>query len=219
MRPRKLRTILAAVLLLAVTAAVLVWSYNGLYDQFRKKNFELRRTTGYSEGTPLEEINFDLFEKFMPNMAPAGFSPEAVKLRLPCDVRYYTHQEDAEPALTLKQGAEVYAVAVREGIGHIRAGYGTASWPSYEKGWRYAQPFQGTAEAENDAMYFVRLSELEKVAGAFLRMIRENRDSFGKYMEMLELPENIWAQTRYTDMALYDRGVFCSEDLERMFLW
>ena len=219
MRPRKLRTILAAVLLLAVTAAVLVWSYNGLYDQFRKKNFELRRTTGYSEGNPLEEINFDLFEKFMPNMAPAGFSPEAVKLRLPCDVRYYTHQEDAEPALTLKKGTEVYAVSVREGIGHIRAGYGTASWPSYEKGWRYAQPFQVTAEAENDAMYFVRLSELEKVAGAFLRMIRENRDSFGKYMEMLELPENIWAQTRYTDMALYDRGVFCSEDLERMFLW
>ena len=46
MRPRKLRIILAAVLLLAVTAAVLVWSYNDLYDQFRKKNFELRRTTG-----------------------------------------------------------------------------------------------------------------------------------------------------------------------------
>ena len=97
MKPRKLRTILAAVLLLAVTAAALVWSYNDLYDQFRKKNFELRRTTGYSEGNPLEEINFDLFEKFMPNMVPAGFSPEAVKLRLPCDVRYYTHQEDAEP--------------------------------------------------------------------------------------------------------------------------
>ena len=103
MRPRKLRIILAAVLLLVVTAAALVWSYNDLYDQFRKKNFELRRTTGYSAGTPLEEINFNLFEKFMPNMVPAGFSPEAVKLRLPCDVRYYTHQEDAEPALTLKR--------------------------------------------------------------------------------------------------------------------
>ena len=216
---RRIWAVLTAALLLVMTAVALVWSYNDLYDQFRKKDFELRRTTGYSEGTPLEEMNFELFGKFMPNMVPAGLSPEAVKLQLPCDVRYYTHQEDKEPALTLKKGTEVYALPVKEGIGYLSGGYGTASWPSYEKGWRYAQPFQGTAEAENDAMYFVRLSELEEVSGAFLKMVRQNRDKFGKYMEMLELPENVWAQTRYTDMALYDRGVFCSEDLERMFLW
>ena len=131
-------------------------------------------------------------------------------------MRYYIHQEDAEPALTLKKGTEVYALPVKESIGYISGGYGTASWPSYEKGWRYAQPFQVTAEAENDAMYFVRLSELEKVSRAFLAMTR--RGGFGSYAQ-LELPENVWAQTRYTDMALYDRGVFCSEDLERMFLW
>ena len=57
---------------------------------------------------------------------------------------------------------------------------------------------------------------MEKVSRAFLTMIR--RGGFGGYAR-LELPENVWAQTRYTDMALYDNGVFCSEDLERMFLW
>lgn len=215
-KKRRLPAALAAIILLAAIAAVLAWAHNDRYGQYRKKDFELKRDTGYSKGVPLEDMNFDSYRKFMPAMAPVGFSPEAVKLRLPCDVRYYTHREDAEPALTLKKGTEVYAVAVREGIGYIREGYGTASWPSYEKGWRYAQPFQATGEYRDDSLYFVRLSELEKVSGAFLAMIR--RGGFGGYAQ-LELPENVWAQTRYTDMALYDKGVFCSEDLERMVLW
>ena len=63
-------------------------------------------------------------------------------------------------------------------------------------------------------MYFVRLSELEKVSKAFLAHIRRN--GFDGYVD---LPEDVWMQTRYADMALYDQGVFCSEDLERMFLW
>ena len=60
----------------------------------------------------------------------------------------------------------------------------------------------------DDPHCYVRLSELEKVSRAFLTMI----DGFD-----VEFLENIWAQTRYTDMALYEKGVFCSEDLERIF--
>ena len=215
-KKRRLQVILTAIVFLAAAAMVLAWAHNDQYGQYRKKDFELKRETGYSKGVPLEEINFDLYWKFMPAMAPVGFSPEVVKLQLPCDVRYYTHREDAEPALVLKKGTEVYAVAVKEGVGYIRGGYGTASWPSYEKDWRYAQPFQATGESGDDSLYFVWLSELEKVSRAFLAMIQ--RGGFGSNAQ-LELPKNVWAQTRYTDMALYDKGVFCSEDLERMFLW
>ena len=51
-----------------------------------------------------------------------------------------------------------------------------------------------------------------------------NFDNYWKFIpamgpvgNSLELPENIWARTRYTDMVFHDKGVFCSEDLERMF--
>ena len=108
-KKRRLPAVLAAIVLLAAIAAVLVWAHNDQYDQYREKNFELKRDTGYGKRVPLEEMNFNSYRKFMPAIAPAGFSPE--------------------------------------------------------------------------------------------------------------LPENVWAQTRYTDMALYDKGVFCSEDLERMLLW
>lgn len=197
---------------LIIAAAALRYAYNERYDLYRKKDFVCSQTTGYSEGIPLEGMDFKRYLAFMP-ADDLSYCPDLViRLPLPCDINYYTHREDAEPALILKAGTEVLAVPSTAGV---EEGYGFVSWPSYEEEWRYAQPFvmeDGTEDSLDVPMYFVRLSELERVSQAFLQA---NRKSVGSG----RLPQLVWMQTRAIDTSLYRQGVFCSEDLERMFLW
>ena len=94
-------------------------------------------------------------------------------------------------------------------------GYGFHSYPTYERGWRYAQPFMLVDQQGEDykelPYYFVKMKDLEVV-------LKEAVNSTEIVAEAIKqknrpLDEYIFNVTRFIDNRFYTKGVFCSPDL------
>lgn len=178
--------------------------------EYPKSNFKYNRwEEPYSQGVPLDEMNFNVYRSYVELPEALIDYVEFVReIELPCDVRYYAHKEDSEPIIVLEKGSSVYVIpANRQYFG---PGYGLECWPDYQKGWRYGQPFV-TDESETSSYdaqkYYVRTSELEAAAKAFYQAnsrLYRGQVSASRYALLV---------TREIDVQLYKNGAFCSEEL------
>ena len=114
----------------------------------------------------------------------------------------------------IPQGTSVFWTTSDASYG-MDAGYGICSYPTYERGWRYARPFL-TADQNADIMqlsyYFVRINNLERTAETIIN----DNESLQKSMQSrgFSVDEVVLTMTRYIDYIFYDKGVFCSPDLQ-----
>ena len=202
----------AVILVCAATAAFLavVLLAAAQRREYPRSEFEYNRwNEPYSQGVPLDEMNFNIYRNYVElPVALIDFVEFVKEVELPCDVRYYAHKEDSEPIIVLEKGLSVYVIpANRQYFG---PGYGLECWPDYQKGWRYGQPFV-TDESETSSYdaqkYYVRTSELEAVAKVFYRA------NSRWYRGQVSASRYALVVTREIDVQLYKNGAFCSEEL------
>lgn len=121
------------------------------------------------------------------------YTPVVVTLSQP--LYYYAAPGDEEPALTLEAGKQyvVYSGYMRGAFFWEKLwgfGYGLKSWPTYEKGWRYAAPFVPVEEYgnacggtyESPGCYYVGLGDLKRVVfqePLLMGELKENGDTSG----------------------------------------
>ena len=187
----------ALVLFAAARAGMRLWEDQQLADAFRYT--ENAAWQQYRDGVPMEEIEFAAYAPlFEVNSAMIG---RETRLVLSEALTFY---EDAEgkkrPVLTLDAGSVVNA-------GLWEPGYGFFTYPTYEAGWRWVQPFVPDGEEpEADApRYYVRLEEL---AAAARPRVTEDAARAG-----LSAEEYARLQVCRADIFFYDSGVFLSPDL------
>lgn len=179
------------------------------------------------EGTFLEtykELHDARWSFFLPN------NLTVVTLSEP--LYYYNSPEDAEPALVLEAGKRylVYSPELEREIfrrGGRWIGYGLVSWPTYEKGWRYARPLipMEKYEALLDGTYelpeafYTGLGDLKRVAYSsamevFLPATSEEReenggDATGRWHDLACFHSEA---VYHTDLVLADIGAYKSPD-------
>ncbi len=121
------------------------------------------------------------------------YTPVVVTLSQP--LYYYAAPGDTKPALTLEAGKQyvVYSGYMHGAFFWEKLwgfGYGLKSWPTYEKGWRYAAPFVPVEEYESacsgtyesPGCYYVGLGDLKRVVfqePLLMGDIKENGDTSG----------------------------------------
>ncbi len=170
----------------------------------------------YQRAIPVEEMDFNEYRRYFTKNETAVKLAVNNTASLPGNVRYYIRQ-DGEMVLSyeIPKGTTVTWTASNTSYS-MDAGYGLCSYPTYERGWRYARPFttvnQNTG-AESSSYYFVRTEDLERTA----QTIIGDNESLQKSMQSrgLSTGDAVIAMTRYVDNIFYDHGVFCSPDLQQ----
>lgn len=210
-----------------------------IYDQYEKdvrifarkerENFSYHTSwldNSYQEGRPMEEIPFQRIG-YLRGTGFASSNEEDYCCSLPFSVTYYRMEDGKKvPALTLEKGTDVCFLPATAPV----FGYGLISYPTYEKGWRYAVPFYPAGEAprwpngkvltqEECTFYYVRLSDLEQLS--FL--LRLPMLKYNDYRRMLKVNRmNPWDyaqyETRQIDAYLARCRAYLSLDLE-ISLW
>ena len=150
-----------------------------LYHQFDPDENTAEGSDQYLNHVPMEEMDFPVFDISLGN-GLLGFEPYIISATLPHDIVYYREVMGIKvPALTLKKGS---VVSLQLESGHsIPYGYGFFTFPTYERGWRYAVPFEVDGEpfqweGDSDATlsqetmdyYYVKLSDIIEVAQLLL---------------------------------------------------
>ena len=140
----------------------------------------------YHDGVSLEEMDFPALG-FSLAIAPLGFDPYTLSVTLPKDIVYYREENGIKvPILTLSKGSEISFYITDHTI--IPYGYGYLTFPTYERGWRYAVPFE--VDGENDYLrdwgeesilsqeeadfYYVKLEDIETVYRTLFLTRRES---------------------------------------------
>lgn len=166
----------------------------------------------YIHAIPMEEIQFDQFSF---SDTTIGVDESNI-LVLPVDLHYYSLKDGRkELVLTIPKGS---TVIIGDELNPFQSspGYGFHSFPTYDRGWRYAFPFQKeNDENSENRMLYIRLSELKKASET---MVRESR-----YMQdqaRINGKSNKEIRDQYLlsyDWVFYVKGICCSKDL--LFPW
>jgi hypothetical protein len=115
--------------------------------------------------------------------------------------------------LELPQGTTILWIPTKE-LNDFSPGYGCRSYPTYEKGWRYAKPFTLSGKETEYLLlphYFVRTSDLESVAKTAIESTKPMMDALKN--NGISVQDGVFSYTRFIDTIFYDKGVFCSPDL------
>lgn len=145
------------------------------YAQFDPDENDAPGSDQYLDGVPMEEMDFPALG-FSLAIAPLGFDPYTLSVTLPKDIVYYREENGLKiPALTLLKGSEISFYITDHTI--IPYGYGYLTFPTYERGWRYAVPFEldgkddyirewgeeSILSQEEADFYYVKLEDIELI--------------------------------------------------------
>jgi len=190
-----------------ILTILLGWGGVNLYQNYVYINHFNNNQKGepYSRNVPLDEMDFEVYAEYFPNIHALIDRNYIKAIQLPCDVDYYLAPEDREPALTIKKGTWVNVIPDNAN-GFPIIGYGLQCWPDYIGGWRYGSPFylgDVSTNLNRPAMYYVKSSQLEKVAESFYNV---NKKQLSPYKVSVFTAKIIG----YIDEILYNNGVFCA---------
>lgn len=193
-------------ILLSLIVYVREWYYQQKIMDCFKDN---QKEQPYARGIPLNEMSksdFAVYKKYLP-ISVAFASPDLIEnVILPCDVEYYADKTDTEPTLVLSEKVEVYFFP-NENEPYIPTGYGSSSWPDYDKEWRYAYPFHTELNvkiSDESQMYYVKAKQLEAVAREWY-YTASYKD--GRVTNAAKYARRIVGEI---DRSLYYKGAFCS---------
>ena len=174
----------------------------------------------YTQRIPLEKMDFSQYNQYFGNNTALLHHNYHVFLNLPKSICYYTSPDAASPVLELPKGCMVTVLPAGEGFTSM-TGYGLASYPTYQKGWRYVAPFQtGACELKSNLLdsytlksYYVRTEDLEAVMHEFF--IQNKGMQAEAQQAGVSKQEYIRRALYKVDEVFYQNGVFISPDLYR----
>lgn len=211
-RIRLLALAAALVLILAVVFRVGIQTYNNVQ---KTRTFSYNNIDNpYKNGTPLHEMDLSRLRHYLTiATVPLGHKISNT-LELPKKVVYYKQQDGIKvPALELPKGTTILWKPTDQ-LYDISLGYGCQGYPTYEKGWRYAQPFMVSGKETDYTLlpyYFVKTSDLESVAYKAIKSTKPMMDSLANKLRSLRY--RVFTYTRFIDEIFYEKGVFLSPDL------
>ena len=195
------------------------------YAQFDPDENDAPGSDQYLDGVPMEEMDFPALG-FSLAIAPLGFDPYTLSVTLPKDIVYYREENGLKlPALTLLKGSEISFYITDHTI--IPYGYGYLTFPTYERGWRYAVPFE--VDGENDYLrdwgeesilsqeeadfYYVKLRDIELV----YRLLVSNR-LVEKGTDPQEIERRVQSNLLRIDQILQGSNIYISPDMQAAIL-
>ena len=179
----------------------------------------------YIDHVPMEELDFPALN-FSLAIAPLGFDPYTLSVTLPKDIVYYREENGLKiPALTLLKGSEISFYITDHTI--IPYGYGYLTFPTYERGWRYAVPFEldgkddyirewgeeSILSQEEADFYYVKLRDIELV----YRLLVSNR-LVEKGTDPQEIERRVQSNLLRIDQILQGNNIYISPDMQAAIL-
>lgn len=162
----------------------------------------------YRTCSTMEEMDMDAFSPYFIFAMTAEGRPD-IELALPCDVHYYRMENGRRrKAFTMRKGTIVIIPNVPD------PGRGIHSYPSFKKGLRYEKPFNAADGSEDNAYYYVKLSELEKVSEELFRVSPSLEQT--RRMQGISRESAVYEITRLIDKVFYTEGIFLSPDLQKI---
>ena len=198
------------------------WS---LYARFDPDANDAPGSDQYLDGVPMEEMDFPALG-FSLAIAPLGFDPYTLSVTLPKDIVYYREENGLKiPALTLLKGSEISFYITDHTI--IPYGYGYLTFPTYERGWRYAVPFEldgkddyirewgeeSILSQEEADFYYVKLRDIELV----YRLLVSNR-LVEKGTDPQEIERRVQSNLLRIDQILQGNNIYISPDMQAAIL-
>lgn len=164
--------------------------------------------TQYRSKDSMEDMDLEAFGAYFIFAMTAEGRPDT-ELALPCNVHYYRMENGRrEKAFTMKKGTIIVIQSLQD------PGRGIQSFPTFDRGIRYAKPFNIEGGNADDSYYYVKLSELEKVASELIS--RSPSLEQARRAQGLSLERAVYEATRLTDKIFYNEGIYLSPDLERL---
>ena len=195
------------------------------YAQFDPDENDAPGSDQYLDGVPMEEMDFPALG-FSLAIAPLGFDPYTLSVTLPKDIVYYREENGLKiPALTLLKGSEISFYITDHTI--IPYGYGYLTFPTYERGWRYAVPFEldgkddyirewgeeSILSQEEADFYYVKLRDIELV----YRLLVSNR-LVEKGTDPQEIERRVQSNLLRIDQILQGSNIYISPDMQAAIL-
>ncbi len=196
-----------------------------IYARFDPDENDAPGSDQYLDGVPMEEMDFPALG-FSLAIAPLGFDPYTLSVTLPKDIVYYREENGMKvPALTLSKGSEISFYITDHTI--IPYGYGYLTFPTYERGWRYAVPFEVDGEddyirewgeesilsQEEADFYYVKLRDIELV----YRLLVSNR-LVEKGTDPQEIERRVQSNLLRIDQILQGNNIYISPDMQAAIL-
>lgn len=212
------RYALAAVILLLLLASLRIG--HALYQNNRlTSHFTAAFPPGpFLTKTPMEAMDLTVFDRLLPSAFTLPEFTVTAVLQTPVALRYYTAipGRGDVPALEIPKGSPIAALPpYATGSPFFKAGYGYTSYPTYERGWRYAQPFVmdgAQADAYEQPYYYVAQKDLHAVSRAV--MDANKPLSAAAKQRGLISAQGAHTMTLYLDDLLYQNGQYLSPDLK-----
>ena len=205
---RKIWIPAACAAILAAAAVILIIT-NRSGGTFSKKDFVQADNTAarqYLEHSSMDEMDMKVFDPYFIHAMTGEETPYKETMILPADVVYYREEAGRKTeAFVLEKGTEV----ILDPYG-LRYGGGFYTFPTFEKGWRYGMPFTVQGQEETKEYYYVKLSELETIAKAWIEYDECVRAEIKK--SGLSTKKGAAAIVRGVDRLLYANGIYCSKD-------
>ena len=190
--------LLGACLLLRVGGAA--WKNSQLEAGFTPSG----KYTNYQERVPMEEMDLAQYDFLWVRMVTAQYTP--MDFTLQRDLAYYD-RPGGEAAYTIPAGTQLWWDSFRDCV---------ATYPTYDKGWRWARPMAPEGEDPPEEHYYVPLASLQS---AWKDLYATNEIVEQRCREAGLSPEEAARQILLqTDEEFYRRGVCVSPDL-RAPLW
>ena len=197
------------------------WS---LYARFDPDANDAPGSDQYLDGVPMEEMDFPALG-FSLAIAPLGFDPYTLSVTLPQDIVYYREVNGLKiPALTLLKGSEISFYITDHTI--IPYGYGYLTFPTYERGWRYAVPFEldgkddyirewgeeSILSQEEADFYYVKLEDIETVYRTLFLTRQEST------LDPREMERRVLTNLLQVDGTLRWSNIYISPDVQAAIL-
>ena len=160
--------------------------------------------TSYQEQVPLEEMDLTQYGFLWEVMATADYKP--MDFTVQRDIVYYEEPGGAA-AYTIPAGTRLWWDSFIDCV---------STYPTYERGWRWARPLAQEGELLPEDHYYIPLESLQ-AAARDLFATNENVERYRREAG-LSVEEAARQMLLRTDAIFYEKGVYLSPDLTRP-LW
>lgn len=204
---RKVITVLGIILLFVLLGLTGFSLYqNHWLKEYFKLNSDAPAALEYLNHDRMEDMDMDRIRRTAFNYTrPAVKFLSDYDIEAPCDIRYYADVSLKKETKVISKGTVIRVKLADDSEDDL--GRGVFSLPSFDKGVRYTRPFTVPSEEQDDAWYYIRLSDLETI----MKEVVKTADL--KIFEGMSKTIVIRTRCFYIDRLFYRKGIFLSRDI------